>query len=206
LSDHVLDTAVRDLPVLARLHDNPNLGLSVNLAPEQLVDPAFPERVRRLLVETATVPQRLTLEVTEERLILDEAGHARAAIEALALVGVRFALDDFGVGFSGLAALYQLPISIVKIDRMFVSQGDEASETFVGGIVSLAHTLGLTTVAEGVETDQQLDAVRTLGCERIQGYLTGRPARLLDPHTVPQQRQPVLVSRKATERVAVIDP
>ncbi|RUX94726.1 MULTISPECIES: EAL domain-containing protein [unclassified Mesorhizobium] len=150
--------------------------LSVNVSALQLSNPSFAMRVTSILLETQMDPRRLELEVTESTLSQNRT-ECRQNIEALRSIGVRFALDDFGTGFSSLGRLQSLDVDRIKIDRSFVqgfghSNGDEA---IVQAIVDLARATGLSTTAEGVETQSQCDVLRKLGCEQLQGFLLSRP-------------------------------
>ncbi len=126
----------------------------------------------------------LALEITET--VLMEAGQqVRQELEALRRIGVAIGLDDFGTGYSSLAYLKRFPLDFVKVDRGFVNglgQGPE-DDAIVDAIISLGRALGLSTVAEGVETADQMALLRRLGCDRMQGYLFARPAPApaLDP-------------------------
>jgi EAL domain-containing protein (putative c-di-GMP-specific phosphodiesterase class I) len=138
-----------------------------------------------LLRETEVDPSLLEIEVTESAVIADaEAGVV--ALEELRDLGVRISLDDFGTGYSSLSYLRSLPISSVKIDRSFSnSLGDDGRDTeLVASIVSMAQVLGLSVIAEGVETEEQAELLREIGCDELQGFLFGEPmpsanARLL---------------------------
>jgi diguanylate cyclase (GGDEF)-like protein len=158
--------------------DNPHhagLSLAVNVSPRQLEDPAFVDTVARILRLTEITPSALTLEITENVLIKDlETVLGRLA--QLRRLGVRLALDDFGAGFSSLGYLSRMPIDILKLDRRFVSQlGSTNERGMLSGIVKLAESLDLVTVAEGVETDTQLRELRVANCRLAQGYLFARP-------------------------------
>ena len=151
------------------------MSLAVNVSPRQLEDPDFVDSVARILRRTGITPSALTLEITENVLIKDlETVLSRLA--QLKLLGVRLALDDFGAGFSSLGYLSRMPIDILKLDRRFVSQLGSANERgMLSGIVRLAESLDLVTVAEGVETETQLRELRQANCQRAQGYLFARP-------------------------------
>jgi diguanylate cyclase (GGDEF)-like protein len=157
--------------------ENPDAGMSlaVNVSPRQLEDPDFVDTVARILRHTGITPSALTLEITENVLIKDlETVLSRLA--QLKLLGVRLALDDFGAGFSSLGYLSRMPIDILKVDRRFVSQLGSANERgMLSGIVRLAESLDLVTVAEGVETEKQLRELREANCQLAQGYLFARP-------------------------------
>jgi predicted signal transduction protein with EAL and GGDEF domain len=149
-------------------------NLSVNLSPRQLADPSFPTTVAEILGRTAMDPDRLSLEITETTLMLD-APWATGALEALRDLGIHIAVDDFGTGYSCLAYLRSLPVDTLKIDRYFVEGigSDPASTAICAAIVGLADALDLETIAEGVETPQQLSQLRDLGCRLGQGHLFG---------------------------------
>ncbi|MDQ3938855.1 MAG: EAL domain-containing protein, partial [Chloroflexota bacterium] len=132
--------------------------------------------VRRTLRATGITPARLTLEVTESILMQDSAV-AIERLDALRGLGVRIAIDDFGTGYSSLSYLQRLPVDSVKIDSSFVRDVASAprAAAFVRAILELCRTIGLTTVAEGIETQAQADVIRQLGCELAQGYHFARP-------------------------------
>jgi diguanylate cyclase (GGDEF)-like protein/PAS domain S-box-containing protein len=152
------------------------LNMAVNLSAAQLVDPAETERLATTLAESGADPSLLCLEITETALMPDVKRSLRR-LERLKGLGLRLAIDDFGTGYSSLTYLQRFPIDAVKIDKSFVDglATDRQDTQIVEAIVSLAGALRLTTVAEGVETDQQLDALVALGCDAAQGYLLGRP-------------------------------
>ncbi|GJG86338.1 hypothetical protein tb265_15190 [Gemmatimonadetes bacterium T265] len=150
--------------------------MSVNVSGRQLEDPAFADEVAAVLAEFGLPAHRLTLEVTETAVMRDTA-RSVAALHALKALGVGVALDDFGTGYSSLSYLQQFPIDVLKIDKRFVdgvaSGGEDAA--LARTIVALGQTLGLRTVAEGVETAEQRDALAGFGCLLGQGYLFARP-------------------------------
>jgi diguanylate cyclase (GGDEF)-like protein/PAS domain S-box-containing protein len=150
--------------------------LSLNLSAHQLAAPELVEEVRAALEETATDPARLHLEITESALMEDTDGVARV-VGALKDLGVRLSIDDFGTGYSSLAHLKRLAVDTLKIDRSFVDGlGREPEDTaIVMAVLGMARSLGLSVVAEGVETEEQLTALRDLGCTLAQGFLFARP-------------------------------
>ncbi len=152
------------------------LMIAVNVSAKQLARANFVERLRRQIHETGIDPAMLELEVTES-VIIEGAGDARKALDQIAALGVGIAIDDFGTGYSGLAYLKRLPIDTVKIDQSFVRDltVDPDDAAIVTAIVAMAKSLGVDTVAEGVETEQQLAQLTALGCHRAQGYFLGRP-------------------------------
>jgi diguanylate cyclase (GGDEF)-like protein len=153
------------------------LELAVNVSAHQLAKPGFARAVYQTLRHAELGAELLTLEVTETALMHPDANSARTLAE-LESLGVRIVLDDFGTGYSSLTWLKDHPIHGIKIDRSFVTDlpGDAASRGIVEAVIGMAHALGCTVTAEGVETKAQLEALQALGCERVQGFLLGRPA------------------------------
>jgi EAL domain-containing protein (putative c-di-GMP-specific phosphodiesterase class I) len=149
------------------------LHASVNVSPRQLQQSDFVAQVRCALEEHALAPESLVIEITESAIM--EAG-AAIVLRGLKDIGVQLAMDDFGTGYSSLAHLRRFPLDVIKVDRSFVSAlGDGQGSSIAGAIVSLAGALGLRTVAEGIEDEEQLRAVRALGCDLGQGYHLARP-------------------------------
>ncbi|HUO49716.1 MAG TPA: EAL domain-containing protein [Acidimicrobiales bacterium] len=150
--------------------------VSVNVSPRQLMDARFAALVADTLAETAMDPDGLWLEITESTLLRDPE-QAIATLTALRDTGVHISIDDFGTGYSSLSYLERLPAESLKIDRSFIvglGRGVESS-AIVRAIVGLADSLGMACIAEGIETEEQLDRVRGLGCHLAQGYLLGMP-------------------------------
>ncbi|GGQ73084.1 putative bifunctional diguanylate cyclase/phosphodiesterase [Couchioplanes azureus] len=179
LGEQVLRQACRDA---AAWYHEYGTKLTVNVSPRQLAEPDFASRVRRALRDAGLPAAALILEITEGVLVAAgaQAEQCIAHLGELRRAGVQVAVDDFGTGYSSLAYLRDLPIDILKIDRSFMpdaATGDAAQQVaLVRTIVDLAHTLRLTAVAEGVETDEQTAVLRTLGCDKGQGFHYGRPA------------------------------
>ncbi len=151
-------------------------SLEVNLSARQIDDPRIVRTVEGILARTGIPPELLTLEITESALMHDAAA-ALTVLRALKALGVQLAIDDFGTGYSSLGYLRRFPLDFVKVDRMFVEElgvRDEGAE-IVAAVVGLAHALGLEVVAEGVETEVQLEVLRDLGCDYAQGYLFSKP-------------------------------
>jgi diguanylate cyclase (GGDEF)-like protein/PAS domain S-box-containing protein len=173
----VLEEACRQTVVWqdARPERRP-LSISVNLAPRQLAEPTLGDELDGVLQRTGIDPGAVVLELTESALINDTESASRALV-ALRDRGVHIAVDDFGTGYSSLAHLKRFPVAALKVDQQFVDGlGSEPDDTsIVTAVVGLAHSLGLAAVAEGLETEQQLAALRTIGCDYAQGYLFGRP-------------------------------
>jgi EAL domain-containing protein (putative c-di-GMP-specific phosphodiesterase class I) len=151
----------------------------VNLSTKQIADPGLVPMVEDILARTHLPPHSLMFEITESAVMRD-AESAATILSALKALGVMLAIDDFGTGYSSLAYLDKFPVDALKIDRSFVAMLDEsASEpTLISGIVSLAHSLNLVVIAEGVESDYQAQILIELGVDALQGYLYGRPAPL----------------------------
>ncbi|MFM2065923.1 MAG: hypothetical protein RLZZ584_832 [Pseudomonadota bacterium] len=170
LGDHVLTGACQQ----ARRWMDRGLDLSVavNLSARQFVQRDLVERVRQVLADTGLPAARLELEITESALI-DQPELAVETLRDLRALGVGMAIDDFGTGYSSLAYLKRLPVSRLKIDRSFVAglPGDRHDRAIVQAIVTMAHSLDMATVAEGVERPEQWASLRALGCDGMQGYL-----------------------------------
>jgi EAL domain-containing protein (putative c-di-GMP-specific phosphodiesterase class I) len=153
-----------------------DLGVTVNVSGRQLVRPEFLAEVQGALARCGLEPGRLGLEITESVLLKDISA-PRSTLERLRELGVRVLLDDFGTGYSSLSRLKGVPVDAIKVDRSFVDGlGEEEQDTtIVSAIVDIATSLGLGTIAEGVESPGQLDALRDLGCNGAQGYLFAAP-------------------------------
>jgi diguanylate cyclase (GGDEF)-like protein len=149
------------------------LQASVNVSPRQLRQADFVSQVQCALDDHGLSPESLVVEITESAIM--EAGTA-AILRGLKDIGVCLAMDDFGTGYSSLSHLRRFPLDVIKVDRSFVAGlGDGQGSSIAGAIVSLAQALGLRTVAEGIEDDDQCRAVRALGCDLGQGFLFARP-------------------------------
>jgi EAL domain-containing protein (putative c-di-GMP-specific phosphodiesterase class I) len=176
LGDFVLARACRDF-----MHWRDVLGplaprlLAVNLSRAQLGQDGFAASVRATLASVGMEPGALQLEVTESLAAQDQDIQAR--LHELKAIGVTLALDDFGTGYSSLSSLHLLPVDTVKIDRSFVCQADTSHHhrVLIEATVKVAQSLGMGTVAEGIETLEQEQAVRAQHCAKGQGYLFSRP-------------------------------
>jgi EAL domain-containing protein (putative c-di-GMP-specific phosphodiesterase class I) len=154
--------------------------VSVNLSARQLLEADLVERVASVLETTGLDPAALTLELTEGSLMQDVTATV-VKLRDLKALGVRLAIDDFGTGSSSLGYLRHFPIDVLKIDKSFIDELDRTGSqgpALVGAIIEMARTLGLETVAEGIELDGQRSDLRTAGCSSGQGFLFARP---LDP-------------------------
>jgi len=152
------------------------IGVAVNISPMQFMRPDFTQMVTEALANSNFPPHLLELEITEGIFIRD-LNLAVARIRELQRLGVSVALDDFGTGYSSLSYLQRMPIDAVKLDRSFVSDltTDSATVSMVRSVLSMAEALHLRVVTEGVETEEQMHILRSLGCDEAQGYLLGRP-------------------------------
>ncbi|HEX4431048.1 MAG TPA: EAL domain-containing protein [Frankiaceae bacterium] len=182
--------AARDAAGLA-----PGGWVAVNVSPSQLARSGFADNVISMLDKTGLSPSRLHLEVTETALIAASATLSDE-LEQLSRLGVRIGLDDFGTGYSSLSLLQKFPVHMVKIDRSFVQPvlEDRSARAIVKAVLSMCDDMGLPTVAEGIEDQDQLELLRELGCSHGQGYLFGRPiplrARIVIPRQKPHQPTP----------------
>ncbi len=152
------------------------LLLSVNVSPTQLREPGLARQICDLAEQAGLLPDRLMVEITESAMLRDYLPTAQKIAHALKECGCKLALDDFGTGFSSLSHLQTLPIDELKVDRRFVESMTKSRESrkIVASIVGLGHSMGLITVAEGIETEEQADMLLWLGCEQGQGWLYGR--------------------------------
>ena len=169
--------AIRQLGDLVEPH-----SFSVNLSAHQLADPSLIDLLGAAVDEYEIRPQRLYCEVTESAVMADVSTSAQV-LDQIRALGIGIAVDDFGTGYSSLAYLHRFPVDVLKIDREFVSgltYDGNWEHSLAAGIISLAHSLGLTVVAEGVETTEQSDILRDLGCDAMQGYLFARPTPTRD--------------------------
>nr|WP_321983390.1 EAL domain-containing protein [uncultured Lichenicoccus sp.] len=175
-------------------------SIAVNVSPLQFRQSNLPLMVADALLSSGLPAHRLEIEITEGVLITDTDDAIRT-LSALRAQGVRVSLDDFGTGYSSLSYLSSFAVDKIKIDRSFVRTlgQNEGAGLLVRTIIELGHHLGLTVVAEGVETPQQLAMIQGKGCDQVQGYLLGRPTRLEqgEPPQRPSERQPELQSEDA---------
>ena len=153
-----------------------DLSLALNISPRSLHSKEVLSFLEELLKTSKLSPSRITLELTETAVMLDPEG-AAARLRKLHDLGLRLSIDDFGTGYSSLSLLRQLPLDELKIDKSFVENllGNSQDEVIIASTIGLAHSLGLETVAEGVETAAQMKALRGLGCDVIQGFLVAEP-------------------------------
>jgi diguanylate cyclase (GGDEF)-like protein/PAS domain S-box-containing protein len=209
----VLRRALADAADWPRLADGTRPTLAVNVSRRQLVQPGFPQLVAALLVESGVPAPSVCLEVTETALT-QNVESVVTALHELRHLGVQIAIDDFGTGHASLTYLTRLPVDVLKVDRLFVSGlgRDERSAAIVGAVTAMGRAFGLCVVAEGVEDEEQLAALRGLDADLAQGYLFSRPvprgdvAALLrpEPHravaAVPAPRQAPAAAPPAARR------
>jgi EAL domain-containing protein (putative c-di-GMP-specific phosphodiesterase class I) len=176
------------------------LTMSVNLSPKQFLQPDLVEQVARILSATRVHPGWICLELTEGA-VMDDPVAALRMMERLKALGVRISMDDFGTGYSSLSYLHLLPVDVVKIDRSFVSQVESSlhHRVLVEATILVARSLGMLTVAEGVETSGQAAVLGRLLCDKGQGYLFARPLAADDATRWLQQHAG---NGNAVERVA----
>jgi EAL domain-containing protein (putative c-di-GMP-specific phosphodiesterase class I) len=154
----------------------PTARVAVNLSPVQFKNKRLFETIHSILGETGLPPTRLELEITES-LMLNDNEQTLQTLHRLRAIGIRISMDDFGTGYSSLSYLRAFPFDKIKIDRSFMrdleSRGD--SLAIIKAVIGLGHSLGMSTTAEGVETEEQLRAVREQGCNEVQGFLFSPP-------------------------------
>ena len=167
----------------------PGTGLAVNVSARQLHHPSLVKSVETALRQSQVDPGSLIIELTESA-VVEDPDAAQSVLTELKSLGLRLALDDFGTGYSSLSYLLRLPVDILKVDRSFAADlaCDERTRRLLRGIATLAHDLGMSVTVEGIETPEQLDAVREAGADTAQGFFIGRPVPLAE-------LQPRLASR-----------
>jgi diguanylate cyclase (GGDEF)-like protein len=150
------------------------LRFAVNVAVRQLLEPTFSNAIIAIMGEESIDPRRLTIEITETTALTNSTA-VLSAVKQVRDIGVQLALDDFGTGYSSLASVHGFPLDLLKIDKLFISTGDLS---LARAIVALAKSLNLTAVAEGVETEQQIDELVAVGCNLAQGFAFSRPVTI----------------------------
>ena len=173
----ILEKACRQAQLWRTRWPDQNLVMSVNLSPRQFADPDLANGIGQVLRSTGLEPCALELEITESS-VMDRTEAGMNVLRQLRALGVRVVLDDFGTGYSSLAYLRQLPLDTIKVDRSFVTDLDvgDPNVGIIRAVVSLAHGLNITVVAEGIETEQQAWRLRELGCDLGQGYAWAHPS------------------------------
>jgi diguanylate cyclase (GGDEF)-like protein len=168
------------------------LRMSVNLSSKQLAQPDLTEQIDQILEETGVAPGDLKLEITES-VIMEHPQSAAEVLQRLKDRGIRLSLDDFGTGYSSLSYLHRFPFDTLKVDRSFVSRLDveDGDPVIVRTIVNLAHNLGMHVIAEGVETEGQVERLRDMGCQYAQGYYFSRPVNGDSAGALLKRREPI---------------
>jgi EAL domain-containing protein (putative c-di-GMP-specific phosphodiesterase class I) len=191
IGEWVLRTACRQASALQHA-GLPAIRIAVNLAARQLAQADIVETVSRILADAAVHPKQIGLELTESSLI-QNADAAKQTLDQVSALGVHISIDDFGTGYSSLSYLQRFPIDTLKIDRSFVQHLPHNSDNnaIATAIVTLAHALQMTVVAEGVETADQLDYLASIGCESMQGYYFSKP--------IPAEQFMALVAKNAAQ-------
>jgi diguanylate cyclase (GGDEF)-like protein/PAS domain S-box-containing protein len=176
LGDRVLETACAQIAAWARKKEASGLSIAVNISARQFRQSGFVDQVVSTLDRTGADPHRLMLELTES-VLLDDVEKAISTMTTLKAHGLQFSLDDFGTGYSSLSYLKRLPLDQLKLDRSFVRDilVDLSSGAIAQTVISLGRAMGLSVMAEGVETEAQRDLLAELGCQAFQGYLFSRP-------------------------------
>ncbi|MDH3987371.1 MAG: EAL domain-containing protein, partial [Gammaproteobacteria bacterium] len=177
LSEWVIENACRELSVLQQ--DNPGLCSGINLSMHDLHDFNLIDKIQNTLAQYRLRPEVLLLEITETGVMLDPSQVVKT-LDRLAAIGVRLSIDDFGTGHSSLLHLRRLPVHTLKVDKSFVidMDSDEENASIVRATIDLAHSLGLSVTAEGVESAAVLKLLKEMGCDFGQGYYLGMPVTL----------------------------
>ena len=186
MGDWIIDEACRQLSRLSDklpqlFKDQPDFFVSINLSAKQFIFPDLFSVVIETLKQHRLTPKNIKFEITES-ILMDNPETALVMLEKFRAQGFRIAIDDFGTGYSSLSYLHTFPIDTLKIDRSFVNSMQEShtSLNIVHAIISLARAIGMTVIAEGVETEEQLNDLKALGCELVQGYYFHRPMPFAD--------------------------
>lgn len=185
-------------------HFDEDIWMSVNVASKQFGEPDFVELVEKAIADTGIKPTSLKLEVTESAMI-DDIEHARSVMLKLYEKGIMLSIDDFGTGYCSLSYIHQLPLSSLKIDRSFVNQMGDGKENqeIIKTIVSLAKSLNLKIIAEGIETKEQMNGLLDLSCEFGQGYYFAKPLSEADVRRrVSVESNTAMLSKSSIKNVA----
>jgi len=179
LSEWIIETACREFSGVARSH--PGLRIGINLSMHNLHDSSLADTIRKSLERHRLTPQSLLLEITETGVMMDPK-QVTKILEQLSSMGLQLAIDDFGTGYSSLVYLRRLPVHNLKVDKSFVTEmdTDEDNASIVHATIDLAHSLGLTVTAEGVETEAVYELLKGMGCDYFQGFYLGRPMAITD--------------------------
>jgi EAL domain-containing protein (putative c-di-GMP-specific phosphodiesterase class I) len=181
MGQYMLEIACKQLEVWKNSPVKKSLSIAVNVSSRQFYQPDFVNTLVALINKYSIDPNKLDLELTET-VVLDNIDDAMTKMRALNQLGIKFSIDDFGTGYSSLAYLTQLPLSFLKIDQSFVRNiGVKANDgVIIQTILAMAKSLGMTVIAEGVETQAQRDFLAINGCKLYQGFLFGKPVPLME--------------------------
>ena len=160
---------------LAKQH-NLDVTLSINISVRHLMKKDFLEEIKNQLAQCHLPADRIEIEITES-VMIESLDKAMDCIEALCDLGVQIAIDDFGTGYSSLSYLNDIPANLLKIDKTFIDgmTSSEKSKQYVAAIISLGHIMGYKVISEGVEENDQLEGLKQIGCDFVQGYIWGKP-------------------------------
>jgi EAL domain-containing protein (putative c-di-GMP-specific phosphodiesterase class I) len=194
MGEWILHTACRQLRIWQKKIDR-DLTMAVNLSARQFQQPDLLEQVREAIEDAGITPDSLELEITESN-AMQNAENTIYTLRELKALGVRISMDDFGTGYSSLNYLKRVPIDTLKLDQTFVRDvmTDPIDAAIVSAVIQMAHSLQLTVVAEGVETQGQLDFLRRQRCDTIQGYYFSRPLAADDLEAYLVERRSASVS------------
>ena len=153
-----------------------DITMSVNVSVRHLMKNNFLDDIKRILNKYGVAPERIEIEITES-IMIDSAEKALQRIAELKKMGMKVAIDDFGTGYSSLSYLNSFPSDMLKIDKSFIDKmnQNEVSRQYVAMIISIGHTLDLKVISEGVESADQIDTLKAIGCDYVQGFVWGRP-------------------------------
>lgn len=152
-----------------------NINIAINVSVIQFMEDGFLKRLKEHIETTGIEPERVTIEITEG-LFINDLEKILPVLKGIREIGALISVDDFGTGYSSLSYIKNLPLSKLKIDRAFIKEiENEKNKMLVSGIIGLAHNLNLSIVAEGIETEEQLEFIKSKGCEEAQGYLFSQP-------------------------------
>ncbi len=167
-----------------------DLTLSLNASARHIMKNGFISEIRDLLSSSGLAPEQIEIEMTES-ILIDSADKALQCINDLRDMGVKLAIDDFGTGYSSLSYLNKIPANLLKIDKSFIDKitTSESSKQYVAAMISMGHIMGLDVLSEGVEEPEQLEALRSIGCDYIQGFIWGRPMSAEDAEKLATQKE-----------------
>lgn len=167
-----------------------DLTLSLNASARHIMKNGFISEIRDLLSSSGLAPEQIEIEITES-ILIDSADKALQCISDLRDMGVKLAIDDFGTGYSSLSYLNKIPANLLKIDKSFIDKitTSESSKQYVAAMISMGHIMGLDVLSEGVEEPEQLEALRSIGCDYIQGFIWGRPMSAEDAEKLATQKE-----------------